>query len=73
MLNIDCYVLEGHGTPTAEWQQIRRLMRRPRYIFDGHNYLEPEIASFGFHMEGVGRLIHRARGAPQIHSTHARI
>ncbi|KAG6357533.1 hypothetical protein INS49_013410 [Diaporthe citri] len=64
---------EGHGTPTAEWEQIRRLMKRPRYIFDGHNYLEPEIASLGFHLEGVGRRVRRARNAPQIHSSQARI
>lgn len=68
-----CRVVEGHGTPTAEWEQIRRLMKRPRYIFDGHNHLEPEIASLGFHLEGVGRRVRRARNAPQIHSTQARI
>lgn len=68
-----CCIVEGHRTPTAEWKHIHRLMNRPRYIFDGHNYLEPEIASLGFHLEGVGRRVHRARNQPQIHSSQARI
>lgn len=68
-----CCIVEGHRTPTADWEQIHRLMKRPRYIFDGHDFLEHKIASLGFHLEGVGRRVHRARNAPQIHSSHARI
>lgn len=48
-------------------------MKRPRYIFDGHNYLEPDVASLGFHLEGVGRRVRRARNAAQIHTSQARI
>lgn len=31
-------------------------MKAPRYIFDGFNFLEPEVVDLGFHVEGVGRV-----------------
>ncbi|KAK1992052.1 nucleotide sugar dehydrogenase [Colletotrichum falcatum] len=40
----------------VRWEEIARSMRHPKLVFDGHNFLNQQITSLGFQLEGVGRL-----------------
>ena len=40
----------------ADWKDIARCMRPPRFLFDGRNALEPvEMRRLGFEYKGIGR------------------
>jgi UDPglucose 6-dehydrogenase len=41
---------------SADWPQLARLMRPPRFLFDGRNALQPSaMQRYGFEYTGVGR------------------
>ena len=44
----------SHQGP-LNWQKIYMLMRPPRHIFDGHNFVDRRIESLGFKLTGIGR------------------
>lgn len=52
----------------VDWEDVARVMKAPRFLFDGRNALDPNLmCSLGFEYQGVGRgtrarseLIHQA-------------
>lgn len=48
-------VTEWEQCVTADWPEIARRMRLPRFVFDGRNALDPiEMQSLGFQYAGIG-------------------
>ena len=47
---------EWEQVVNADWADISRCMRPPRFLFDGRNALDPlAMESLGFEYQGVGR------------------
>lgn len=51
-------IIDGNSEASYEgplnWQRIYMLMRAPRHIFDGHNFIDRGIKSLGFKLTGIG-------------------
>lgn len=52
----------------ADWREIARCVKAPRFLFDGRNALEPQqMFSLGFQYRGVGRgLVRSARAYARV-------
>ncbi|OHE97883.1 nucleotide sugar dehydrogenase [Colletotrichum orchidophilum] len=46
---------EKDDSDRVQWDEIARSMNAPRVLFDGHNFINPKVASIGFQLQGVGR------------------
>ncbi|UQC79245.1 nucleotide sugar dehydrogenase [Colletotrichum lupini] len=46
---------ENQTSERVQWDEIARSMNDPKLLFDGHNFLNTQVASLGFRLEGVGR------------------
>lgn len=44
-----------HARPRVDWEKVASRMRRPMYVFDGRNMIEPRsLEDLGFRVEGIG-------------------
>ncbi|CCF38556.1 nucleotide sugar dehydrogenase [Colletotrichum higginsianum] len=55
-LGLDNIQADEEPSRRVQWEMIARSMKHPKLLFDGHNFLNRNITSLGFDLQGIGRL-----------------